>query len=330
MMSTNVTLTLNGTQPMSSCFNPTEERIGKTIIYCLIFVVSLVGNGFIGIIVYKTKALRKPINFFIVNMAMSDLLFTIFLIPKQLEGLYTTGSWLISGSLGKTMCKLLTFSVEVSNIISIQSLCLIAVDRFGAVFYPLRCPLISSKRCRFFIPVTWIIALAFNCPQLIAYRLVQYPKRLVCEPKWNGAFGESSSYKNYVLARSAVFWQIPLVLIVVLYIAILKKVKSQKIPGEQCLNTREQRARRERNVLKMSVAIMMTFAVCWLPVSISELLHHHSSRTNTMIWSCAFQIFRVVAKFLGYSNCAINPCICFIFSENYRQGLKNLLRWAVV
>ena len=30
-----------------------------------------------------------------------------------------------------------------------------------------------------------------------------------------------------------------------------------------------------------------------------------------------------IAKFLSRANCAINPCICFIFSGNYRQGLKS-------
>ena len=45
------------------------------------YVVSLVGNTFIGIVLYKTQTLRKPINYFIANMAMSDLLYPVFVIP---------------------------------------------------------------------------------------------------------------------------------------------------------------------------------------------------------------------------------------------------------
>jgi len=71
---------MNGTQ-LSSCFNPTAEKIGKSFAYCLIFVVSLAGNTLVGTIVYKEKTMRKPINYLIVNMAMSDLLSPIFLIP---------------------------------------------------------------------------------------------------------------------------------------------------------------------------------------------------------------------------------------------------------
>ena len=36
--------------------------------------------------------------------------------------------------------------------------------------------------------------------------------------------------------------------------------------------------------------------------------------------------FIVISILLRISNCAINPCICCIFSGNYRQGLKNLIR----
>ena len=51
----------------SSCtnwLNPTAEKIVKTSVYSLTFVVSLLGNTFITIVVYRTQALKKPINFF--------------------------------------------------------------------------------------------------------------------------------------------------------------------------------------------------------------------------------------------------------------------------
>ena len=134
--------TMNATQPSGSISNP--EKIGKTFAYCLIFLVSLAGNTVIGIVVYKTKTMRKPINFLIVNMAISDLLLPIFLIPPEIQELYID-SWLIGGPLGQALCKLVIFLADVSTAVSVQSLVLIAVDRFGAVVYPLRSPLISSK-----------------------------------------------------------------------------------------------------------------------------------------------------------------------------------------
>ena len=115
--------------------NPTAAKIGKTFAYCLLLVVSLIGNCLIVVIVYRTQTMRKPINFFIVNMAMSDLLYPIFLLPRILTQLYLD-SWLISGPLGQFLCKLMNSLSSVSLGVSAQSLVLIAVDRFGAVVFP--------------------------------------------------------------------------------------------------------------------------------------------------------------------------------------------------
>ena len=308
---------------MSSCFNPTATRISETFAYCLLFVVSLAANTFIGIIVYRTKTLRTPINILIVNMAISDLLFPIFHFPRILVRLNTAGHWLVGGPLGQAVCKLSSFATDVSTLVSTQSLLLIAVDRFGAVVFPLRSPLISSKQCRYFILVIWIIAMAVYCPYLIALKVVEYPEGLFCGWQWNDTFGESLSLKTYILGLIVVISYVPLVLISMLYFAIALRIKSQKIPGEQSANARERRLKKERNVLNMSVAIIMVFAVCWLPLSIYAFLSFYSS--NTAIWSsCGMQYFGTIAFLLTRSYCAVNPCICFIFSGNYRQGLKNL------
>ena len=326
-MSANLTATVNGTQILgtSTCnFNPTAAIIGQTFALCLLFVVSLTGNILIGLIVYKTKTMRKPINFLIVNMAMSDLLFAIFPFPWKITELQARGFWLISGPLGQALCKLVTFLPSVSTAVSTHSLVLIALDRFGAVVFPLRSPLISTKLCRFFIPATWIVAMAIRSPDLFDLKLAEYPGGLVCFLQWNEAFGETSSPANYHLVVFIVFTCIPFVLIAILYLAILFKLKSQKIPGEQSVNAREQREKRERNVLKMSIAIVLVFAICWLPLTTLFFLVHLPT-DKTMISSCGFQYFSSISYYLAYSNCAINPCICFIFSGNYRHGLKNLL-----
>ena len=84
--------TANGSSGSWSCFdqlNSTARKIGGTVTYCLIFIVSLVANSLIVMIVYKTPNLRKPINFFIANMASSDLLYAIFWVPWSLSHLHS-------------------------------------------------------------------------------------------------------------------------------------------------------------------------------------------------------------------------------------------------
>ena len=223
-MSANMTAKVNGTQILGtwSCnFNPTAAIIGQTFALCLLFVVSLTGNSLIGLIVYKTKTMRKPINFLIVNMAMSDLLFAIFPFPWKITELQARAVWLISGPLGQTLCKLAPFLTEVSATVSVQSLVLIAVDRFGAVVFPLRSSLISTKLCRFFIPATWIVAMVIHSPYLFVFKLAEYPEGLVCLQQWNEAFGETSSGANYHLVVFILLICIPFVLIAILYLTIL-------------------------------------------------------------------------------------------------------------
>ena len=327
MMSANRTATMNGTQT-SSCFNHEAKRIGISFYYFLSFVLALIGNVIIGIIVYRARSMRKPINFFIVNMAMSDLLFPIVGFPYLVIEI-NFGNWSLRGPVGQALCKLHIFLVFVSALVSTQSLVLIAVDRFGAVVFPLRSPLISSKRCRFFILTTWIIAVAANIPNAMTYELVEHKEGMVCVHKWNEVFGESLSYRNYIVSMLVVFWYVAMVLIAILYMTVVIKLKSQNIPGEGSANGREQQLRRQKNVLKMSIAIVVTFIVCSLPATIWWFLILYPP-DSTVTASCGFQYFKVIACCVAHSNSAINPYISFIFSGNYRQGLKNLSRCCLV
>ena len=259
---------------------------------------------------------------------MSDLLLPIVCFPSTVTSVYFN-YWLLGGPVGQALCKLNCFLTDVSVFVSIQSLVLIAVDRFGAVVFPLRSPLISSKHCRFFILTTWIIAVAAKIPDAMTHELVEYQEGLVCVHKWNEVFGESLSYRNYVVSTLVVFGYVPLVLTAILYMTVVIKLKSQNIPGEGSVNGREQRSRRQKNVLKMSITIVVTFIVCWLPITIYWFFVLYPP-DSTMTASCGFQYFRVIAFCVAHSNSAINPCISFIFSGNYRQGLKNLSRCCFV
>ena len=313
----------NGSIEYSSCFKFSTRayKIGGTVALSLILAVSLMVNSFIVLIVYKTQTLRKPINYFIANMAMSDLLYSIFQIPFRLSMLHTT-SWLIGGKFGQALCKLVPFFRDVSIIVSIQNLILIAVNRFGAVVFPLRFPLIKSKLCSFFISATWIVAAAIFSPYLFTIELVDYSGEMWCVMRWKEVFGESSSFADYVLVDPILVTFIPLVLLVLLYSIILIKVKIQAHPGEQSANTQQQRNRRNRNVFQMSTAIVLVFLFCWLPLKTNILVLWSSS---SMDFSCGFWLYFEVTYYMSYGYFAINPIICFVFSSNYRQGLKRLM-----
>ena len=72
--------TANGSSGSCSCFNFTVRKLAATVAFCLIIIFSLVANSPIVILVCKTPSLKKTINYFIANMASSDLLYSIFWI----------------------------------------------------------------------------------------------------------------------------------------------------------------------------------------------------------------------------------------------------------
>ena len=307
----------NGSIESLSCFSAKAYKIGMTTALSLILAVSLMANCFIVMIVYKTPVLRKPINYFIACMAISDLLYSIFWIPLYLSSLLN--SWRIDGQLGQALCKLAPFFGDVSFVVSIQNLVLIAVDRFGAVVFPLRSPLIRSKLCPFFISAMWIIAGAVSLPHLFTFQLVEHSGEIRCQRRWKKAFGESSSLTDFLLPYCVLLIFIPVMLLVILYSIILVKLKRRAHPC-QSVNTQQHRKRQNRNVLQMSIAIVLVFVSCWLPFYTNLFVIEYSS-----VQSCAFLLYFDVAVVMTVAYCAINPITCFIFSTNYRQGLKRLM-----
>ena len=317
MENLNATVNPNGTQSQK-CYNPSSlkaAKIGKSFACCLFLVVSLAGNTLIVIIIYKTKTLRTTTNYFILNMAMSDLLLPILVFPWSLVEMYE-GFWFLSGEQGHAFCKVMLFIQYVSSLVSIENLILIAVDRFKAVVFPFRRPLISSKLCLFFILTTWVAASALSSPTIFGYKSVEYTGKFQnCNLVWKRSFFGD----NYLRAMPFVLMTFSFALIVILYSLILFKLKSQKTPGEQSVNAARQWEKRERNVLRMAVAIVTGFVVCWGPSTTITLL-------NAFVWdnslSCDSAAFWLITLFMAYANCALNPCICFAFSGKHRQGLK--------
>ena len=320
-VSMNTTANGSSSSSCSSLINPEALKVGATVAYSLILVVSLVGNSLIVLIVYNTPTLRKPINMLIANMAMSDLLYPIFMFPVPLADLHV-GSWLIGGTLGQALCKIHPFLTEISMVVSIQSLALITVDRYAAVVVPLRSPLISRKVCRCLIVGTWILAASFCWPYLFNFNLVECQEGKRCVNQVEVIFGEKSSVSVYLLSASILFFYIPFVVLVILYSIILIKLKKQAHPGEQSASAEEQRTRRNRNVLKMTVAIVVAFFICWIPFSIQILT---ASFVPKFTLDRKFLVSYNVSLFMAYTNCAINPIICLTFTSNYRHALRRLV-----
>ncbi|CAH3196637.1 unnamed protein product, partial [Porites evermanni] len=301
-----------------SCLNFSALKIGGTVTYCLIIILSLVANSLIVIIVSKTPNLKKTINYFIANMASSDLLFPVFSIPFKLSLLHAN-SFLIGGQLGQALCKLLPFFGNVSFVVSIQNLILTAVDRFGAVVFPLRSPLIRSKLCPFLILATWMFAIVFISPDLLAFELAEYPEGVRCVRRWKKVFGESLSFASLLLAYNILFAYIPDV-VSHSFIRIKLKRESQWGGRFYAKDCTERLSAVALSIGLIIIAIVSVLVLCWLPYNTNHLIIEYQDRSAH--FSCSFQIYFAVTYFMINAYCAINLIICFMFSSNYRQGIK--------
>ena len=173
-----------------------------------------------------------------------------------------------------------------------------------------------------------MFAIVFLWPDLLAFELVEHPEGARCVRRWKKTFGESLSFASVLLAYNIVFMYIPVLLLVILYSIVVIKLKTQAHPGEQSANTQQQRNRRNRNVLQMSIAIVTVFVLCWLPYNTNHLMTVYQD--SPALFSCSFLIYWYVTYFLIHAYCAINPIICFMFSSNYRQGVKRLMKCSFV
>ena len=127
----------------------------------------------------------------------------------------------------------------------------------------------------------------------------------------------------YRLAISTIFIFIPTVQLVALYSIIMIKLKKQVHPGEQSANAEEQSTRRNRNVLKMAIAIVLFFFFCRTPYVINELIS--LCLLTGITCSCSSDIYTYLSSIFISACCVINPITCSFFSSNHRRALKGFL-----
>ena len=59
------------------------EKVFMVLAYFIILLVSLVGNSLVILVFYKNKQLRRSINCYVLNMAVSDLFTPLTIMPMN-------------------------------------------------------------------------------------------------------------------------------------------------------------------------------------------------------------------------------------------------------
>jgi neuropeptide Y receptor len=104
------------------------------ILYCSVFVLAICGNGIVCYIVCSSARMRSVTNYFIVNLAIGDMLMACLCVPFSFVPTLLLRYWPFGGAL----CKVINYSQAVSVFVSSYTLVAISIDRYVAIIYPLR------------------------------------------------------------------------------------------------------------------------------------------------------------------------------------------------
>lgn len=141
----------NQTAPVNPELRCQEETkrdfIFQTAFLILIMLVTFLGNFMVCLIVYLHRRLRTVTNYFIVSLAVSDLLVSLLSVPFRIDQTVHNGSWCLSSELCVTW--ILTDLVCAGA--SIYNLVAISVDRYIAIVHPFRYHSVMTTK------VGWIV-----------------------------------------------------------------------------------------------------------------------------------------------------------------------------
>ena len=242
-------------------------KISKLVFLFIILLSSLVGNALIIIIVYMRQELRKAINFFIVNMAISDVFLTLF-VPLYMASIASSSfQWSVIGkAAGLMLCKLSVFFPAVSLTVSMQSLVWIALNRFVAVVFPMKNYFISSRFRAFAIASTWMVAMIINSTDLYTTTFLKNGGALYCYSDKNTFL----LHKTIMYARIVLTCIAPMFIMTIVYCAIAVTLRRQD-KTLLCAAVHESH-QRKKHAIKMSICIIGTFYVFILPYTIIMLI----------------------------------------------------------
>ncbi|XP_051544787.1 D(4) dopamine receptor-like [Myxocyprinus asiaticus] len=156
--------------------DPATDQEGYNY-FAIIFGVPLIliiilGNVLVCLSVLTERSLKTATNYFIVSLAVADLLLAVLVLPLYVYSEFLGGIWTLS----MYICDaLMTMDVMLCTA-SILNLCAISVDRYIAVVLPLKYNRNQfSFRQLALITATWVLSLGVASP--VIFGLNQVPNR---------------------------------------------------------------------------------------------------------------------------------------------------------
>ncbi|KAM6895595.1 dopamine receptor D4 related sequence [Xenentodon cancila] len=137
-----------------------------------LILVIILGNILVCLSVLTERSLKTATNYFIISLAVADLLLAVLVLPLYVYSEFLGGIWTLSTYICDA---LMTMDVMLCTA-SILNLCAISVDRYIAVVVPLKYNRNQfSVRQLALITATWVLSLGVASP--VIFGLNQVPDR---------------------------------------------------------------------------------------------------------------------------------------------------------
>ncbi|XP_078659312.1 neuropeptide FF receptor 1-like [Branchiostoma floridae x Branchiostoma belcheri] len=292
--------------------------------YTLIFLFCMIGNTLVCLVVVKLPRMQNVTNYFILNLAVADLLVAVFCMPFTLVDNIVYG-W----PFGVVMCKLSAATTVISVVASVLTLVAIAVDRYCAVVHPTK-DIITLPRMVQSIAIIWLLAILIALPVIFVKREEPYNPPL-CTEEWPsyGSWSSRDFQKMFSLTLFVFSFVGPLLIITILYMRIAYRIWFRKAPGDErnvSEQARETATKKKVKVIKMLIVVVVVFALSWLPLHTLILVDDAMSYSVDSVYSVVVHGYCFpVAHWLSYFNSCVNPIIYGYFNHNFRAGFKAIL-----
>ena len=272
-------------------FELTAGRVLSAIGIAILIVAALAGNVLVCVAFCHYKRLRTVPNYFIISLAISDIIVAAISMPLWLSfevtGWQNLPAWVDFLALGKFWeC------VDILGAVSsIANLTAISLDRLFSILAPLR------HRTRM-TPVVALIMISFAW----AYALVLSLSRV-------------HYFEDYTAVIATFGFFLPLSVIIVSYLAIYIKYWIR--------SNRQSNLNGDWNLEKTLLIVIGLFVCCWLPFFVTTLLYHYCL-------SCKFddvtaKHLRGFTKWMHYLNSCCNPIIYGFCNINFKTAFWALL-----
>ncbi|XP_066510137.1 melanopsin-A-like [Hoplias malabaricus] len=291
--------------------------------YILAFLILIVGTlGVAGntLVVFafcSNRKLRTMPNFFIVNLALSDLMMALTQCPVFfINSLHT--EWMM-GELG---CKLYAFCGALFGICSMNTLLAITVDRYLVITHPLKAMSWNSRyRTFIFIILVWTYSLVWSLAPLCGWSSY-VPEGLMTSCTWDYV-SPSWGNRSYTLSLCCCVFFVPLGIIICCYIKMFLSVRrtSRDVSrlGSQVRKAKVSEPQRsvqtEWRLAKLAAVVITVFVMSWAPYALITLIASAGYAHLLNPYSKTFPA--IIAK----ASAIYNPFIYAIVHKKYRVTL---------